>query len=207
MEPQWEDTRSILTQLADVYQNDSELAMMLKQRATEVTAIYTRSQTDIRNSIRELAKQVCGDDGAISRMEGGPVAAVAVHQDQMSKLNIEGATATQAVEALKAEENRQRSQVKAFEDAITSAESEKVELEAKREADIPRVKHCISLYTNVTSIRWDEQSSTGAVSGYILPPNGGAMKSFDFKPTEASKFEIANRLWDLIDAASPLDTA
>jgi hypothetical protein len=55
MEPQWEDTRSILTQLADVYQNDSELAMMLKQRATEVTAIYTRSQTDIRNSIRGAA--------------------------------------------------------------------------------------------------------------------------------------------------------
>jgi hypothetical protein len=93
------------------------------------------------NASTELAKQVCGDDGAISRMEGGPVAAVAVHQDQMSKLNIEGATATQAVEALKAEENRQRSQVKAFEDAITSAESEKVELEAKREADIPRVKY------------------------------------------------------------------
>ena len=52
MDSDWENTKSILTTMMDVYQNDSELALLLKQRASEVTALHTRLSNDIRDSIR-----------------------------------------------------------------------------------------------------------------------------------------------------------
>ena len=62
-------------------------------------------------------------------------------------------------------------------------------------------RHSISLYANISNIRWDAPAADGTVSGCILPPNGGAMKTFEFKPTDSNRFEIANRLWALIGEA------
>jgi hypothetical protein len=63
-------------------------------------------------------------------------------------------------------------------------------------------RHCISLYASITHIRWDMEPQGGKVSGCIVPPEGGVMKSFEFVPTESSAFEIANSLWEKIGEAT-----
>ena len=78
----------------------------------------------------------------------------------------------------------------------------------------------ISLYANISSIRWDYGSSL--VKGFITSADGSGIKSFELVPacfprpqdthvitpalpkrqdkTQTSSFAIANQLWDLMDA-------
>ena len=61
-------------------------------------------------------------------------------------------------------------------------------------------RHSISLYANISHIRWDTTASN--VTGCVMPPEGGPMKAFDIDAKRATDFQVANRLWDLIGAAT-----
>ena len=64
--------------------------------------------------------------------------------------------------------------------------------------EVPRARHAISLYANISSIRWDFSSSK--VKGFITSAAGSGIKSFELEPTQQSEFAVVNSLWDLMDA-------
>lgn len=63
--------------------------------------------------------------------------------------------------------------------------------------EVPRARHAISLYANISSIRWD--FSSVKVKGFITSAVGSGIKSFELEPTQQSEFAVVNSLWDLMD--------
>ena len=63
--------------------------------------------------------------------------------------------------------------------------------------EVPRLRHAISLYANISSIRWDYSSSK--VKGFITSGTGSGIKSFELEPSQQSEFAVINSLWDLMD--------
>ena len=64
--------------------------------------------------------------------------------------------------------------------------------------EVPRLRHAISLYANISSIRWDYSSSK--VKGFITSGTGSGIKSFELEPSQQSEFAVINSLWDLMEA-------
>tara|TARA_B100000524_G_scaffold288042_1_gene163100 strand:- start:442 stop:642 length:201 start_codon:yes stop_codon:yes gene_type:complete len=65
--------------------------------------------------------------------------------------------------------------------------------------DVPRARHTISLFANISSIRWDYNSKL--VKGFITSTDGAGMKAFEVDPEQYSRFDITNHLWTLMDVA------
>ena len=65
--------------------------------------------------------------------------------------------------------------------------------------EVPRLRHAISLYANISSIRWD-YSSSSKVKGFITSGTGSGIKSFELEPSQQSEFAVINSLWDLMEA-------
>ena len=93
----------------------------------------------------------------------------------------------------------------AVKDQIASTEMQCAELSAKEQhakqaeaTEVPRARHTISLYANISSIRWDYNSAL--VKGFITSANGSNIKSFELDPSQHTSFFIVNKLWELMDA-------
>lgn len=65
--------------------------------------------------------------------------------------------------------------------------------------EVPRAKHMISLYANISSIRWDFASPS--IKGWITSAQGKGMKAFEMEANHKhTDFAVTNYLWDLMDA-------
>ena len=63
---------------------------------------------------------------------------------------------------------------------------------------MPRARHTISLYANISSIRWDYSSTS--VKGWVTSAQGSGMKAFEMEPHRHTDFAVTNYLWELMDA-------
>jgi len=68
-------------------------------------------------------------------------------------------------------------------------------------ADIARVKHAISLYANVTSIKFDygNVEGEGVLSGTVSVPETATVERFRFDRGMQSEFDVANGLWGVME--------
>ena len=73
------------------------------------------------------------------------------------------------------------------------------QLRHQESVDVPRARHTISLFANISSIRWDYNSKL--VKGFITSTDGAGMKAFEVDPEQYSRFDITNHLWTLMDVA------
>ena len=77
--------------------------------------------------------------------------------------------------------------------------AEQMSMEQQLAVDVPHVKHSISLYANVSGIRWDYESP--AIEGVIsLEGKEEDSATFKLDPKINSEYFTANYLWDLIAA-------
>mmetsp|Transcript_6769 Transcript_6769/g.14658 ORF Transcript_6769/g.14658 Transcript_6769/m.14658 type:complete len:210 (+) Transcript_6769:97-726(+) len=121
---------------------------------------------------------------------------------------------------------RQSSSVEALEDELSSLRRSNAEMRSKRrtaeeiipihravanekiaEADevqsrhvrnLPKIKRELSLHGLMTNIKWD-YNRTGVLAGEISMPGRKVHRRFVIDKEEFGEFEIAERLWDLIE--------
>jgi hypothetical protein len=67
------------------------------------------------------------------------------------------------------------------------------EVQAK---EVPKASHSLSLYTNITGIRWD-YSDPSLLAGVINTNHD--VREFEIDPSTMTKCEIADALWELLD--------
>ena len=72
------------------------------------------------------------------------------------------------------------------------------ELEEERKAEVPRLKQQISILATSTGIKWD-YNRVDVLAGEIDIPSQKIHKRFLIDMENYSKFEIANKLWDMIE--------
>ena len=90
--------------------------------------------------------------------------------------------------------------------SIAGTEKQAAELSAREQqlkqqesVEVPRARHTISLYANISSIRWDFGSP--AIKGWITSSSGNGMKAFEMDANHNhTDFAVTNYLWELMDA-------
>jgi hypothetical protein len=61
---------------------------------------------------------------------------------------------------------------------------------------VPRVQHSISLYATISGIRWD-YSKDSLIAGVVNTST--EVRDFELDPSTMNRFEITQRLWEMID--------
>lgn len=94
------------------------------------------------------------------------------------------------------------------------AEETEAEIERTVEAhtvEMPRVQNSIGLYAHITGIKWNYETEGEIMAGWLLPRGGASpagcaggrdgatVEGFQFDAAGKGDFEVANKLWDIID--------
>ena len=116
-------------------------------------------------------------------------------REELSKreesLNEEVKIIGETTEEIQKRINMYKEEAKAETAAMEECESTKME-------EIPRIKHAISLYANITGIKFD-YSKEGKLAGHIAIPQSEEVHSFNIDAAKCSGFEIANQLWGMME--------
>ncbi|CAB9526900.1 expressed unknown protein [Seminavis robusta] len=72
-----------------------------------------------------------------------------------------------------------------------------------RKNQVPRLKHQISLYADTTGIKWDFEDDK-RLEGHVSISSKQVVRSFSIDPQDHTKFEIANKLWGIMDTSQRL---
>lgn len=81
--------------------------------------------------------------------------------------------------------------------------------------EMPRVQNSIGLYAHITGIKWSYETEGEIMAGWLLPrgsggngggergarraADGAVVEGFQFDAAGKDNFEVANKLWDIID--------
>lgn len=76
--------------------------------------------------------------------------------------------------------------------------------------EMPRVQNSIGLYAHITGIKWNYETEGEIMAGWLLPRpgyitaatpggSGSTVEGFQFDAAGKDDFEVANKLWDIID--------
>lgn len=105
--------------------------------------------------------------------------------------------------------------------AAEKASADETETEIERTVDahtveMPRVQNSIGLYAHITGIKWNYETEGEIMAGWLLPRGGSStgtgkraaargagdratVEGFQFDAAGKGDFEVANKLWDIID--------
>lgn len=72
---------------------------------------------------------------------------------------------------------------------------------------MPRVQNSIGLYAHITGIRWNYETEGEIMAGWVMVKgkggaaggDGATVEGFQFDAASKGDFEVANKLWDIID--------
>jgi len=69
------------------------------------------------------------------------------------------------------------------------------DIEEETTVEVPRVRNMLSLYDNITRLKW--VYTTDQVAGVITKPT--EVRTFTYEPAKHSRYAIANELWDMME--------
>ena len=169
------------------------------------TAFLSAAATDLAESVdRARASAARADEDA--------------HRERVSALSAEAAAAQDTLAELRAEKAALGASSAELQQAAAAVAAKAAAIEAQRLDEIPRVRHSISLYANISCIKWDYSSDmlaghvAIAAAAAAASAAGGcadeaaaaaakqaAVRAFSIDPSRHSDFDIATQLWDAVD--------
>mmetsp|Transcript_75608 Transcript_75608/g.182731 ORF Transcript_75608/g.182731 Transcript_75608/m.182731 type:complete len:194 (+) Transcript_75608:192-773(+) len=187
----WGETQGIVHALIRVFDDarDSEAALRVREVFDELGQLFKERERDMKEVIKSLQGKVDVAKAKAERPEPSEafVARMAELEEQRKAL-------TENIESLKGERDVTKAKLAAIKEEALQLAEKLAEVDAEASEDIPRIRYAISLYANVTNIRWDFERED-VLAGYIAPPNG-MPKPFEIG--HMSDFEVASRLWELM---------
>ncbi|OQS01348.1 hypothetical protein ACHHYP_01195 [Achlya hypogyna] len=193
----WEEAKAMCEGVGDVFERnaskDRERVLKLRQRFGSIRANIALEQATARQAVVEALSEITkiqedeqGRDNSAEMTQrlvelGETKVKMQAQLDQLK----DGQVATQMhIEELISE--------------YEQAQRRYLEECATREKDIPRLRQIMSVYANLTGIKWDFSSER--IAGCIHNPGLKLLSNFELNPTD-SPFDTANALWDIIDKA------
>lgn len=123
-----------------------------------------------------------------------------VDTPEIDQLKADIAEAEAGIKRMEAENAGLSEQLEAIKAANAKLLESKAKLAEIEATDVPRQRHAISLYANISNIRWD-YSDESKVKGYMSGAGGtGGIRSFELDPATQSENFIVNYLWDKMGA-------
>mmetsp|Transcript_22768 Transcript_22768/g.44725 ORF Transcript_22768/g.44725 Transcript_22768/m.44725 type:complete len:218 (-) Transcript_22768:535-1188(-) len=192
---------SILAEVATFAGEQKELEALAQAQELSKSVRDTYKDTETEAS---EAVSACEDEASAARARAEAFAAQtptspeieALERERMALLKRldEASTAEETTMAMVAELEKR---VQAAEDALKAAKN-------SEDAAMPLMKHSLSLYASISKIKWDfapDAQKKGIFAGSVVDAEEGYVRNFEIDERNKSQFQIANQLWDLINAA------
>ena len=190
----WAETEGIMAEIKELYSATDDaktaLAACAAVRATEEAC--AAKQADAKKLIRELTHSVEEARASAAKEDDD------AHSRRMEDAAAMTVTMQEKVDALEAQKRSIEDSAVQLREATAAAQEQLNAVTARSRADVPRVKHSISLYANISNIKWDYDAPH--LAGHVA--SGDAVRGFSIDPSRNSDFAIANQLWAIVDGAS-----
>eukprot|EP01104_Vermistella_antarctica_P003302 TRINITY_DN13475_c0_g1_i1.p1 TRINITY_DN13475_c0_g1~~TRINITY_DN13475_c0_g1_i1.p1 ORF type:complete len:208 (+),score=74.63 TRINITY_DN13475_c0_g1_i1:41-625(+) len=190
-----QDTANVLKEITTIFASPEDIVAVEKIALlkTDINACIDAQNTTAAEAIKGLTQEVTIAQEQCAAIEGEPdrlrSERVIVEQTIDNTTN-----SITKLEAQYASLHTQLTDVKADEIKTNQARKEN---EEEAVSDMPRIKHALGLYANISRIRWDYEADN--VVGYVSSPAGKAdIRPFALDAQKYDSFRITNYLWDLM---------
>ena len=147
----------------------------------------------MQSVIRDLTRSV-----AVAEREAAPGEDPEAHAARMAAVEADKCAAEGAVAQMEEELRRLGGEKSAAHGRLCDAEAVRADADAMESEALPRAKHELSLYAHVSKVIWHSELS-GRVCGNVSDLANADIRPFDMDPRATSQYEIANKLWGLMD--------
>ncbi|GBG33328.1 Kinetochore protein Spc24 [Hondaea fermentalgiana] len=198
---QWASMQQILEEVSVLAHEKTELEAVegAGKLAREVRERYARAKDNAAEAIRK-----CTQDVTDAREKAEAFAAQTPTSPEIEALEQERIALLKRLEDANEDQDALLKLVADLEAKVARTEEE---LKLARQAEdkaLPKMMHSLSLYSTISKIKWDLESSNprkGVFQGTVVNPDEGYVKDFRIDEGSKTPFQVANQLWDIINAA------
>jgi len=190
-----EETRSVVHEAVNVFNpsHDIESVQALNRTLQETQNARQQQQLYLKNLIRELANSKQQSEERIQKNETDDS-----HLQQIKKMDKEKSSISKVIMGTEADCEKLSAQTAQLDDEIKNVKSYHSSLDIDSGIEIHSTRILISLYSNLSNIRWDYDEPT-LVKGYVSKGERNDVRPFQLDPSKSSDFFITNYLWELIE--------
>eukprot|EP01038_Epipyxis_sp_PR26KG_P011949 gene11949-15994_t len=194
---EWNDTKPILHELELLFSRDDVIKEVqdIGRMKAEIDTISNKIVGDARDDIKALTALIASKEADIAPISQAEHAAKL--KALANKENYEN-------QILSLSENieTKHSNISKIENTINSLKERANDFVVNSQMTDSRTAYAISLYSEISSITWNYKATPGKLSGCIGNDDKKELKLFELDTTSTNSFEVANKLWALIEESS-----
>jgi len=192
----WTETEEILGDVEALARDseEAEAAQRCRSMATDLEEVYARAEQRAANVVRDFATEV-----AEARRKAEEFAAQTPTSPEIEALEQDRAALERKIAEIGAEKSGVEELLAELEERLVEME-EQIASAKHQDVDVlPVIKHALSLYSSATKIKWHFDLCEGSViAGSMIDADVGVAREFQFDESELTKFQLANKLWDVL---------
>lgn len=199
-----EETEALLQDVIKIFSEPADVANIREsgRALAELSAAMDQKHKEMLESIKELTGRV-----GRSKAEHAERSSVMLDPTQKQQLLAEKTRVEDNIRRLMLETEGLKQRISTTEGKANELSAQEQQLRQQEAQEIKRARHTISLYANISSIRWDY--SSGLIKGWVTSSGRGGggrsaaaagMKAFEMDPQRHNEYAVTNYLWDLMDS-------
>jgi seryl-tRNA synthetase len=198
----WPETRQLMGDLLQLFEKQKQSPIMLafqecihlQSKLEQKRDLLLTQSTEIKNRIESVTDQC-------SQLLKEETDKLKIHERNLEELQTE----IDRVMCKRNDLQQQLSQVNQQIETYSMEASQEIDgfdtVEMEKRDEVPRLKQQISMHAAATGIKWD-YDRTDVLAGEVSIPSKKVLKRFCIDLDEKSNFEVANKVWDIIDTTS-----
>ncbi|CAM9264772.1 unnamed protein product, partial [Chrysoparadoxa australica] len=191
----WDETKAIMEELESLYSDGSDVnevkkVVALKERLRGITS---QQQLEGKTIIKDMTARVA----QLERDRTAP--SQQAFEAMASELEQQKASASQALTNMEGEVQATEREVEVLAKQVGEVDLMIQNTVENHIADMPRVQNAVSLYANISNIRWNYDTDSDVLAGWVTCPENGTLRAFSLDLTQEDKFTTANKLWGMME--------
>ena len=192
----YEETEALVQDVTTLFSDKADVAAVREsgRMIADLHATQEARHQEVLQSIRELTGQL-----QRAKQEHVERKSTLLDETQKQQLLAERSRVDENIRRLALETDGLRQSIQACDKQAAELSAREQQTRQAESVEVPRARHTISLYANISSIRWDFASPH--IKGWITSSAGAGMKAFEMDAHHRhTDFAVTNYLWELMDA-------
>ena len=197
----WNETMQMMSDLLQLYEKQEQSPLMqslrecmhLQKKLEQRKEILLNQSRDIQARIHSVTDQ-CSQ---LLEIETKTIHSYKRNMDELQDELERIRGKTRDVQRQLDDANQQIQTYTEISDDVEELDS----LEMEKKEEVPRLRRQLSMHATATGIKWD-YDRVDALVGEVSIPEKKILKRFCIDLDQHSNFEVANKVWDIIDPTS-----
>jgi len=128
------------------------------------------------------------------------------YQAKMQELKIKEAKLKEQFRRIEEERGVLQARIVAAEKGTKEEKAKIKEIEKKNCEELPRIRHAISLFANISSMKMDDGAPDWHIMGTVALPDQEEVHIFNVEAKAMGPFKTTKEMWRLMDEGRPADS-